>query len=173
MALNTPLVGNATAKDTIYTLTPTSASLLPKLLSIGIIGPIIFTQVGQQKKFNITQKPKNTAFQRMLDGNVIVYNTPVANWVGIEFTFSPASPTVQTLSNLAQFQDSVGPIVFSFNATSPTALTETSYPICVLTTPFSGYEENERIEDVVFEFAAIPPGLVNIGALTNAIGGLI
>lgn len=173
MALNVPLVGNATAKDTIYTLTPTSATLLPKLLSIGVVGPIIFTQSGQQKKFNITQKAKNTVMTRMTDGNVLVYNSPVQNWVGLEFTFSPASPTTQTLANLAALQDQIGPIAFSMNATSLTALTTTNFPIFFLLTPFSAYEENERIEDVVFEFAGIPPSLVNLGALTNAIGGLI
>lgn len=173
MSLGTPIVGNATAKDTVYTMVPTSASLLPKLLSQGITGPIIFTQCGEQKKFNITKKPRNAQLKRMLDGNVLVYNTPIDNMVGIEFTFSPASPTVQTLANLAQLQDQIGVITFSLNATSPSNLTTTQYPIFVLLTPFSGYEENERVEDVVFEFAAIPPGLVNVGALANLAGSLL
>ncbi len=173
MSLNVPIVGNATAKDTVYTMVPSNANLFSKLASIGVIGPVIWQQVGQQKKFNITQKAKSANMVRMLDGNVLVYNTPVNNIVGLEVTFSPASPTVQTLSNIAQYQDSVGTIIWSLNATSPTNVTTTQYPILILTSQFSGYEENERVEDVAFEFLAIPPSLVNVGALANAIGNLI
>ena len=174
MALNTPVVGNATAKDTVYTMTPSSATLYSALASIGVTGPIIFSLFGEQKKFNITQKPKSAMMKRMTDGNVLIYNTPVNNLSGVEFTFQPGSPTIQTLSSIAQYQDTIrGPIVFTLNATSPTNLTTTQYQIFVLTTPFSGYEENERVEDVVFEFLAVPPTLVNIGALANTIGSLI
>lgn len=172
MILN-PLIGNATAKNTIYTLTPKSISLTAVLTNIGIVGPIIFTQAGQQKKYNITQKAKSSEMVRMLDDNLLVYCTPGTNLMGFEFTFSPNSPTVQTLANLAVLQNSIGNIIFSMNVTNPVGLTTTTYPICTMLSPFSGFEENERTEDVTFEFKAVPPNMVNLGALTSLVGGLI
>nr|WP_298657366.1 hypothetical protein [uncultured Flavobacterium sp.] len=173
MSINIPIVGNATAKDTVYTMVPSNASLLPKLLTIGITGPIIFQQFALNKKFNITQKPKNAELQRMTDGNFITYQSPSRNLGIVEVSFSPASPTVQTLSNLATLQESIGNIVFSLNVTNPSSITTTQYPIFILLSSFGGYEENERVEDVTFEFGFAPSSLVNIGALANAIGNLI
>ena len=173
MAINNPILGDATSKDTVYTMVASNANLLPILATQGITGPIILQQFGAQRKFNMTQKARNTAFARTTDSNVLVYNTPINNWVGIEITFVPSSPTVQTLSNLAMLQDQKGTIVFSLNATSPSRGTTVQYPFFILLTPFSGFEENERAEDVVFEFAAITPSMVNIGSLANTIGNLI
>ncbi len=173
MSIFNPVIGDATAKDTVYTMTPTSATLLPILLTQGITGPIIFQQFATQRKFNFTQKARNSAFMRTTDGNILVYNTPINNWVGIEITFLPTSPTVQSLANLAILQDSKGVMAFSLNATSPTRGTTVQYPTFILLSPFSGFEENERAEDISFEFAAIPPGMVNVGALANAIGNII
>ena len=170
MSINNPIVSNVSAKDTVYTLIPSNATLLS---SIGITGPIIFTQVGEQRKYNITQKAANIDVKRMLDGNVITYQTPGTNLTGMEFTFSPASPTVQTLSNIAKYQDQVGPVAFSLNATNVIGAVTTQYDLVFLTNPFSGYEENERQEDVVFNFVSIPPSLVNIGSLANAIGNVL
>lgn len=173
MAIFTPVLGDGTAKDTVYTMTPTNSNLLPILLTQGITGPIIFQQMGRQRKFNITQKARSTMFTRTTDGNVFVAQTPINNWVGIEMSFVPTSPTVQTLSNLALLQDSRGVLTFSLNATSPTRGTTTQYPMFILLTPFSGFEENELTEDVPFEFAALLPNMVNVGALANAIGNII
>jgi hypothetical protein len=174
MAINNPIVGNATSVDTVYTMVPSNANLLPVLLTQGITGPIILQQFGEQRKFNFTQRAKSGAFGRTTDGNVLVYNTPVSDWVGVEISFVPTSPTVQTLSNLAIVQRQLGgPIVFSLNATNASRITTVQYPFFILLTPFSGFEENERAEDVVFEFAAITPSMVNVGALANAVGNLI
>jgi len=173
MAINNPIIGDGTSKDTVYTMVVSNANLEPVLLTQGITGPIILQQFGVTRKFNLTQKAVNTAFARTTDGNAFVYNTPVSNWVGIEITFLPTSPTVQTLSNLAQLQDQRGPIVFSLNATNPTRATTVQYPFFILLSAFSGYEENERAEDVAFEFAAINPSLVNVGSLVNTIGNII
>ena len=163
MSINNPIVSNVSAKDTVYTLIPSNATLLS---SIGITGPIIFTQVGEQRKYNITQKAANIDVK-------ITYQTPGTNLTGMEFTFSPASPTVQTLSNIAKYQDQVGPVAFSLNATNVIGAVTTQYDLVFLTNPFSGYEENERQEDVVFNFVSIPPSLVNIGSLANAIGNVL
>lgn len=173
MSLNNPIIGDATSKNTVYTMVPTNANLLPLLLTQGITGPIIFQQFGASRKFNLTQKARNTAFSRTTDANILVYNTPVNNWVGIEVTFVPSSPTVQTLSNLATLQDANGVITFSFNASNPTRATTVQYPFFILLTPFSGFEENERAEDVTFEFAALVPSMVNVGSLANTIGNII
>ena len=173
MSINNPIVGDATSKNTVYTMVPSNANLLPLLATQGITGPIILQQFGAQRKFNLTQKAKNTILARTTDANILVYNTPVSNLVGVEITFLPSSPTVQTLSNLAQLQDQNGTIVFSLNATNPTRLTTVQYPFFILLSAFSGFEENERADDVVFEFGAIPPSLVNVGSLANAIGNII
>ncbi len=173
MSLNNPVIGDATSKNTVYTMVATNANLLPLLLTQGITGPIIFQQFGERRKFNLTQKAKNTLFSRTTDANILVYNTPANNWVGVEFTFLPSSPTVQTLANLATLQDTNGVIAFSLNATNPTRVTTVQYPTFILLTPFSGFEENERAEDVVFEFAALPPSLVNIGNLANLVNNIV
>jgi hypothetical protein len=170
MSINVPIVANVSSKDTIYTLIPSDSTLLS---SIGISGPIIFQQVGEQRKYNITQKATNVAVKRMLDGNIITHHTPGTNLTMVEFTFSPASPTVQTLANVAKYQDQVGPVAFSLNVTNVVGATTTQYDLVFLTNPFSGYEENERQEDVVFTFTTVPPSLVNIGSLANAIGNVL
>lgn len=174
MALGSIIVGNATAQDTIYTMVPKSATLGSLLGNIGVTGPIIFSLAGEQRKFNISQKAKSATLKRTTDGNTIAYNTPSSNIVGIEFSFQPASPTIQILSNIAKSQNTVGgPFVFSLNATNPSGQTTTQYEIFILTTPFSGFEENERVEDVVFQFEGIPPSMVNVGALASLAGGIL
>lgn len=167
MAFNNTIVGNITAKDTIYTMVPKN-SLLPILAPLQITGPIIFQQFGTQQKFNVTQKGKNVEMMPTVDGNYVVYGTAISNIVELEFTFVASSPTVQILSNISQLQGK-NAFIFSLNITNPTMEAFTQYPNFVLTSTFSGLAENEKTDDVTFTFKASPPILVNAGSLQNII----
>lgn len=165
---------NASATNTIYTINVVSSDLLAKLSPIGITGPIILTDFAEQRKFNITQKATSCEVVRTTDGNIMSYSTPNTDLVTIEISFAPTSQTIDTLKNLALWQQNNGiQITLSLTSVNPGGLKTIMYSPLILVSPYSGQDENIRQEDISFTFKGTPPSSVNLGTFINTIGALV